>query len=138
VPLGRLRYVAVASPDYVARYFSAGINATSLAVAPCLTFNRKDQLQTEWVRRVCRRAVDTPRHWLPSTQGFEDAAAAGIGWGMIPVQMIQSQLQEGTLVELTPGRTVVVPLYWQHTRLQVPMLDRLTKCVVTIARRALR
>lgn len=33
VPLGRLRYVAVASPDYVARYFSAGINATSLAIA---------------------------------------------------------------------------------------------------------
>lgn len=138
VPLGRLRYVAVASPDYVARYFPDGVNAASLASAPCLTFNRKDQLQAEWVRRVCRRAVDTPKHWLPSTQGFTDASVAGIAWGMNPVQMVQNQLRDGTLVELVPGRTIVVPLYWQHTRLQVPMLDRLTKAVVATARRALR
>lgn len=138
VLLGRLRYVAVASPAYMARYFPDGVNATSLASAPCLTFNRKDQLQSEWVRRVCRRAIDTPKHWLPSTQGFTDASVAGIGWGMNPVQMVQQQLREGTLVELVPGRTIVVPLYWQHTRLQVPMLDRLTKAVVATARKALR
>lgn len=138
VSLGRLRYVAVASPAYITRYFPDGVNATSLASAPCLTFNRKDQLQAEWVRRVCRRAVDTPKHWLPSTQGFTDASVAGIGWGMNPVQMVQNQLREGTLAELVPGRTVVVPLYWQHTRLQVPMLDRLTKAVVATAGRALR
>lgn len=138
VSLGRLRYVAVASPAYMARYFPDGVNATSLASAPCLTFNRKDQLQIEWVRRVCRRAVDTPRHWLPSTQGFTDACMAGIAWGMNPVQMVQNQLRDGTLVELVPGRTIVVPLYWQHTRLQVPMLDRLTRAVVATARKALR
>jgi LysR family transcriptional regulator, chromosome initiation inhibitor len=137
-PLGRLRYVAVASPAYMARYFADGVSATTLASAPCLTFNRKDQLQAEWVRRVCRRALDTPKHWMPSTQGFTDASVAGIGWGMNPVQMVQKQLREGTLVELVPGRTIVVPLYWQHTRLQVPMLDRLTKAVVTTARKALR
>jgi len=138
VLLGRLRYVAVASPAYITRYFSDGVNATSLASAPCLTFNRKDLLQAQWVRRVCRRAVDTPKHWLPSTQGFTDASVAGIGWGMNPLQMVQNQLRDGTLVELVPGRTIVVPLYWQHTRLQVPMLDRLTKAVVATARKALR
>jgi LysR family transcriptional regulator (chromosome initiation inhibitor) len=63
---------------------------------------------------------------------------AGIGWGMIPVQIAQAQLRAGTLVELVPGRSLVTPLYWQHTRLQVPMLDRLTRSVVAIARRALR
>jgi hypothetical protein len=26
-------------------------------------------------------------------------------------------------------KPLLVPLYWQHTRLQVPMLDRLTKIV---------
>lgn len=138
IALGRLRYVAVASPDYITRYFPDGVNATSLASAPCLTFNRKDQLQAQWVRRICRHAVDTPKHWLPSTQGFTDASVAGIGWGMNPVQMVQTQLRDGTLVELVPGRTIVVPLYWQHTRLQVPMLERLTKIVVTTARRTLR
>ena len=138
IPLGRLRYLAVCSPEYMNRYFAGGVNATSLAAAPCLTFNRKDQLQAKWVRRVCRRAVDTPKHWLPSIEGFNDASVAGIGWGMIPVQMAQAQLRAGTLVELMPGHTIVTPLHWQHTRLQVPMLDRLTRSVVAIARRALR
>jgi hypothetical protein len=32
-------------------------------------------------------------------------------------------------VELVADKPLLVPLYWQHTRLQVPMLDRLTKIV---------
>jgi LysR family transcriptional regulator (chromosome initiation inhibitor) len=138
ISLGRLRYVAVASPQFVQRYFPDGVNAASLAAAPCLTFNRKDRLQAQWIRRICRRDVDVPKHWLPATQAFTDACVASIAWGMNPVSLVQAQLQAGTLVELAPGRTIVVPLYWQHTRLQVPMLDRLTRSVVSVARRALR
>lgn len=136
VLLGRLRYVAVASPQFVQRYFSAGVNATSLAEAPSLTFNRKDRLQAQWVRRICRRDVDTPRHWLPSTQAFIDASVAGIGWGMNPAVLVQAHIRAGTLVELVAARPLVVPLYWQHTRLQVPMLDRLTRSVISAARHA--
>jgi LysR family transcriptional regulator, chromosome initiation inhibitor len=68
IALGQLRYTAVASPAFVRRYFAAGISAGSLAVAPRLTFNRKDRLQTQWMRLVCRRQLDTPTHWLPSTR----------------------------------------------------------------------
>lgn len=138
VPLGKLRYVAVASPDYIERYFASGVNAASLAAAPCITFNRKDRLQADWARRICRRDVDMPRHWLPSTQGFTDACVAGIGWGMNPLALVQDQLRAGSLVELVPGRTLVVPLYWQHTRLPVPMLNRLSRSVIATARHALR
>ena len=60
IALGRLRYTAVASPAFVRRYFAAGINAASLALAPRLTFNRKDRLQAQWMRLVCRRQLDTP------------------------------------------------------------------------------
>ena len=35
-------------------------------------------------------------------------------------------------------RLLSVPLYWQHTRLQMPMLGRLTKAVITASRAALR
>jgi LysR family transcriptional regulator (chromosome initiation inhibitor) len=137
VPLGRLRYVAVASPAFVRRHFPDGVTASSLATAPTLTFNRKDRLQAQWIRRVCRRDVDSPTHWLPSTQAFIDASVAGVGWGMNPASLVQTHLQAGTLVELVPGRTLPVPLYWQHTRLQVPMLSRLTRAVVSAARKAI-
>jgi len=137
VALGKLRYAAVASPEYVRRYFPRGVTAAALAEAPSLNFDRKDRLQARWIRGVCRRDVDVPVHWLPSIQAFVDAGLAGIGWGMNPVPLVQAQLRTGALVELAPGRTLSVPLNWQHTRLQMPMLARLTRAVVSTARRAL-
>jgi LysR family transcriptional regulator, chromosome initiation inhibitor len=137
IALGRLRYTAVASPAFVRHYFATGINAASLAVAPRLTFNRKDRLQAQWMRLVCRRQLDTPTHWLPSTQAFIDASIAGIGWGMNPLSLVRPQLRAGTLVELVPERQLTVALYWQHTRLPVSMLDRLTHTVIAAARLAL-
>jgi LysR family transcriptional regulator, chromosome initiation inhibitor len=138
VALGRLSYLAVASPQFVRRYFAEGVTATTLAKAPSLRFNRKDRLQAQWARRICRKEIDMPTHWLPSTHAFIDASVAGIGWGMNPMQLVREHLRSGALVELVPGRTLAVPLYWQHTRLQVAQLDRLTRAVVDSARNALR
>jgi LysR family transcriptional regulator (chromosome initiation inhibitor) len=137
-PLGKLRYVAVASPDYVRRFFSRGVSAAALAEAPSLNYDRKDRLQARWVRSVCKRKVDVPAHWLPSIQAFVDAGVAGIGWGVNPLLLVRAQLRDGTLVELVPGRTLSVPLFWQHTRLQMPMLARLSRAVMTAARSTLR
>jgi LysR family transcriptional regulator (chromosome initiation inhibitor) len=137
VPLGRLTYVATASPTFMRRYFAQGVTAAALAVAPTLTFNRKDRLQQVWLRRVCRRAVDAPTHWLPSSRAFLDASVAGIGWAMNPAALAGPHLASGALLELLPGRRLSVPLYWQHSRLQVPMLERLSSAVIMAARRAL-
>jgi len=135
--LGRLSYTAVASPDFVRRYFSAGVNAASLKLAPCLTFNRKDKLQRQWIHRTCLHHIDAPVHWLPSTQAFVDATLAGIAWGMNPVSLVQPQLRAGTLVELIPGNMLAVALYWQNARLPVPMLQRLTQTVIAVAQSSL-
>lgn len=137
VPLGRLKYLAVASPAYMARHFPHGVTAASLANAPSLTFNRKDTLQAQWIRRALRKTVDTPSHWLPSTQAFIDASIAGVGWGMNPECLVRTHLDAGKLVELIPGRSLQVPLFWQHTRLKVPMLDRLTTAVLSAAKKAM-
>ena len=134
LPLGRLTYLAVASPGFVKRYFPEGVTAAALGAAPSLKFNHKDRMQGQWIRRVCRRDVAIPSHWFPATQAFLDASLAGIGWGMNPAQLVREHLKSGALVELVPGRSLAVPLYWQHTRLQVPMLGRLTRAVVEAAR----
>ena len=138
VPLGKLEYLAVASPEFVRRYFPDGVTAAALGKAPSLRFDRDDRLQAQWARRICRRQIDLPSHWFPSTQAFVDATLAGIGWGMNPVPLVREHLKSGALVELVPGRTIEVPLYWQHTRLQVPVPGRLTRAVVQAARVGLR
>ncbi|APW35832.1 LysR family transcriptional regulator [Rhodoferax koreense] len=139
VPLGQMRYVASASPEYVHRHFPNGLTAAALANAPCLSFNRKDQLQATWARRASGEAVTMPQHWLPSSQGFVQAALAGMGWGMNPMAMVAGHLKSGALVRLLPGpeNDLLVPLVWQHARLKIPMLDRLTAAVQKAAGQAL-
>jgi LysR family transcriptional regulator, chromosome initiation inhibitor len=133
LPLGALRYAATASPAYVAQWFAGGVNAAALASAPAITYNRKDDLQAQWIRRVCRRNVETPTHWLPSAQAFVDASLHGIGWGMNPLVLVQPHLDAGRLVELAPGCRVDVPLNWQYSRLAAPVLQRLTDAVLQAA-----
>jgi LysR family transcriptional regulator (chromosome initiation inhibitor) len=136
--LGALRYAATASPAFVKRHFGHGVDAESLARAPCLVFNRKDRLQARWLRSVTRRPIEPPCHWLPSTHAFIDAALAGLGWGMNPLPLAQPHLDARRLVELEPGRTIDVPLCWQASRLALPALSVLTDAVFASAQDELR
>lgn len=137
-PIGALRYRATASPAFVARYFPAGADDQALAVAPCLTFNRKDRLQSLWLQReCCDSAVQPPTHWLPSSQGFVDAAVAGIGWGMNPDLLVAGHLKAGRLVELRAGRPLDIQLYWQRNRLASNTLLQLTEQVRKVAQKHL-
>lgn len=136
--LGVMRYVAAASPAYVARHFAAGVGAGSLAQAPSLLFNTKDELQDGWVRRLCHRHVELPRHTVPSPQTFVTATLAGMGWGMLPESLAATHLAEGSLVELVPETPLDVPLYWQTARAATGLLDGLTRQVRAAARVALR
>jgi LysR family transcriptional regulator (chromosome initiation inhibitor) len=136
--LGAMRYRAAASPAFVERHFPQGVNAGSLALAPSLLFSAKDDLQARWVRRLCRRHVELPRHTLPSSQAFVTAALAGMGWGLHPQALIQPHLDDGSLVELVPHTPLDVPLYWHEARAASSLLERLTRVVVGAARQGLR
>ena len=103
--LGAMRYVAAASPAFVARHFPSGVDAGSLAAAPSLVFNTKDELQQRWVHRHCGRPVDLPRHTLPSSHGFVTAALAGMGWAMHPQALVAEHLRSGRLTALAPDHT---------------------------------
>ncbi|MGS5087874.1 LysR family transcriptional regulator ArgP [Hydrogenophaga sp. A37] len=137
-PLGAMRYLAAATPAFVARFFGDGVGAGSLAQAPSLVFNTKDELQARWVRRLCHRHVELPRHSLPSSQAFVTAALAGMGWGLQPEALIASHLADGSLVELVPGQALDVPLHWQTARAASGLLDGLTRQMLAAARDSLR
>ena len=136
-PLGAMRYRAVATPAFVERNFSAGVGAGSLALAPSLVFNAKDELQARWVRRLCHRHVELPRHTLPSPQAFVTAALAGMGWGLHPQELIAPHLTDGSLVELMPDTPLDIPLHWQQARAASTLMESLTRQVVAAARTAL-
>jgi LysR family transcriptional regulator, chromosome initiation inhibitor len=121
--LGRIRYRAVCSPAFHARYFADGVTRDTLQRAPCVMFNPKDGLQARFMRRVTRAELDPPRHWIPHVAGYLRACETGLGWGMCPERMTERQLATGELVDLSAGRTVDIELYWQSWRLSIGWLD---------------
>ncbi|MGF7052419.1 LysR family transcriptional regulator (chromosome initiation inhibitor) [Bosea sp. OAE752] len=136
-PLGVIEYVAVASPDFLGRFFDAGVDAAGLRRAPVLRFDRRDELQSRWARAAWGTEVSSAIHWTPSTQGMLDMTLAGLGWSMAPLPLALPLLDSGRLIELPPYRRIAVTLYWQRTRLTARLLDRLTDAVRSVAARRL-
>lgn len=134
--LGRMRYVATCSPAFHARYFAHGVTADALAQAPVLIFNRKDDMQAQFVRRILgdERPWQPPTWWLPSAHAFVTATLAGLGWTMNPLPMIRAALDAGELVPLRAKAWHDLPLYWQHWRTGAHTMDVLTQAVREAAR----
>ncbi|RYE55642.1 MAG: LysR family transcriptional regulator ArgP, partial [Hyphomicrobiales bacterium] len=137
-PLGKLRYHATASPEFMAQYFAGEVEAGALRRAPALTFSQKDTLQLDWTAKMFGLADGVPTHWLPSTQGFVEACLLGMGWALNPAQLVEEHLASGRLVELVPGATLDVDLYWQVSRLAAEQFQPLTQAVVEAARGLVR
>ncbi|MEV7692561.1 LysR family transcriptional regulator ArgP [Microbacterium sp. NPDC089189] len=131
-PLGTMRYVAVATAD-IAR---DAADADAFASLPAVDFDRRDELQSRWLRA---RGVDpalVARHLVPGSHDFALAVRAGLGWGMLPLQQCSDDLDAGTLVALG-GEPIDVPLYWQQWNLGSPLLDAIAASVVSVAAEAL-
>lgn len=135
--LGALRYVATASPDFVARWFPDGITVNALSRAPCLTYNAKDALQRSWILKATGQRLSPPTHFLPSTQAFVDAARAGLGWGMNPESLVRGHIRNGRLLALNPELPLDTALDWQVSRIMAPAFEPVTQAVRRAARNAL-
>ncbi|MDP3340893.1 LysR family transcriptional regulator ArgP [Frigidibacter sp.] len=136
-PLGSLRYIATASPGFVARWFAGGVTAEALEQAPALIFNAKDRLQADWAAAATGARPALPGHRIGSSEGFVTAALLGIGWGLNPEPLVTEHLRDGRLVVLRPDLPLDVALHWQWIRLAGEPLAPLTAAVRAAARRGL-
>lgn len=127
--LGSLRYVATASPEYMAHWFPQGPTPEALTRAPMLRFDQKDDLQRRWLQQHFDVSRLPPAHYLPSTEGFIDAALVGLGWGMNPERFIKPHLKAGRLVAIKPDSALDIPLFWQVSRITATALQDLTRAI---------
>ena len=124
--LGAMRYRAVAATP------------VDPATEPMILLNRKDRLQHRYLSTVTAGDREPPIHYVPAAAAFVDAIRLGLGWGMVPEQIADDDIAAGRLVELTPGKHLDVPLYWQCWRMESTALTALTTAVRAGAARALR
>lgn len=135
-PLGALRYLAVASPGFAARWFPEGPTSAALSQAPSLRYDARDTLQSRWAAQQTGRPVDLPAHRIASAAAFRQAAILGLGWGMNPEVLVADDIAAGRLVALSP-RPLDTALFWQVSRLSARALAPVTAAVRAAARGAL-
>jgi LysR family transcriptional regulator, chromosome initiation inhibitor len=137
-PLGAMRYRAIASPAFAGEHFGDGLTAQSLNTAPLIVFDRKDDLQWRFIRRITRARVAPPVHYLPTSTGFIEAAALGLGWCLAPETLITSAVAAKRVVTLDAGRWLDVPLYWQYAAVRSETLENLGRTFYEAATGVLR
>ena len=117
-PLGVMRYVAVASPAFMAAHLPDGLNAANFASTPFVVFNRKDDVQMQWVSKAFGlRAPRLMERYVPSSEAYARAVQAGWGVGVASELLVRSQIASGELVALRPDLSVDVTLYWHQWKL---------------------
>ncbi|WP_332777590.1 LysR family transcriptional regulator ArgP [Polaromonas sp.] len=139
-PLGAMEYIAVASPGLVqSRLCAAGdpgggkqaaadvLTAHNFREVPFIAFNRKDDMQSEFVGKAFGlKRVTLNQLFVPSSEGQVRAVLAGWGVSVVPRLLAQPLIEQGLLVNIVPACTLPIELYWHCWNLESEVLDALT------------
>jgi LysR family transcriptional regulator (chromosome initiation inhibitor) len=134
VPLGAMRYIAVAEPAYAAVHCPQGLSQHNFRNMPFIAFNRKDDLQAEFIGRTFNlKHASLSQLYVPSSEGQVRSVLAGWGVSVLPELQVRDHLQSGRLVDVAPGRMLPVDLYWHCWNLDSAVLDALTAALMAAA-----
>ena len=136
--LGDMDYCLYSNPSYKSKWFNDGVALESAEQAPMLIFNRKDVMHGLILEEALGAA---PRRfnafYLPSSEKFATAIAAGWACGMLPEQQAGEYVERGELVDLLPGHVFTVRLHWHCWNLESGALSSFTEALAEGARREL-
>ena len=139
VSLGAMNYVAVASTTAVQHYCPEGFSPHSFRKLPFIAFNRKDDLQSDFICRSFRlRQAHLKQCFVPSSEGQVRAVLAGWGASVVPELLVRPLLAKGQLINLIPEAALPVELYWHCWNLDSDVLNRLSKAIIRAAKEALQ
>ena len=138
VPLGAMNYVAVAAPGFAQERLGGELTAHNFRKAPFVAFNRKDDMQSEFVGKAFGlKRVTLSQLFVPSSEGQVRAVLAGWGVSVVPELLVRGLLAQGQLVNLAPAHTLQIQLYWHCWNLQSEVLDTLSAALTQAAGLAL-
>ncbi len=130
MPLGAMEYIAVCANDAAVRAkldAKAGLTAHNFRGIPFIAFNRKDDMQTEFVAKAFGlKRVTLNQVFVPSSEAQVRAVMAGWGISVVPALIVQPLIDDGRLVNIAPQHQLHVQLYWHCWNLESDVLDNLT------------
>jgi LysR family transcriptional regulator (chromosome initiation inhibitor) len=136
--LGAMDYIAIAAPDYARAHCPDGLTPHNFRELPFIAFNRKDDMQSEFVARAFGlRHVSLSQLFVPSSEGQVRAVLAGWGASVVPEVLVRGLLQQGALINLLPRHALPVQLFWHCWNLESEVLDALTGALLAAAAQSL-
>lgn len=138
LPLGAMKYVAVAQPAYAQAHCPRGLTPHNFRDVPFVAFNRKDDMQTEFVSKAFGlKRITLNQLFVPSSEGQVRAVLAGWGLSVVPELLARGLLEQGHLVNVAPAHVLPIQLYWHCWNLESDVLDALTDALTRAAQHAL-
>ncbi len=150
--LGQMRYIAVAAPRFMERHLPQGLNPGNFAQVPFIVFNRKDDMQAQWVSKAF--GVREPRlkeRFVPSSEAGARAAAMGWGVAVLPELLAEGLIASGAVLPVRADITLDVALYWHQWKLsaddpsaapapggRIGLMEQIGQAVIAGARATLR
>ena len=129
IALGKMDYLAVATPGFAKRHFSETPTFEEVSTAPSVAFDRKDTLPEQWLVEAFGETVELSAHHIPSYEGHIACCLKDVGWVMMPEATVGPMISEGKLMEIVPGKRVSMPLFWQARSQSSAILRRLSQIV---------
>lgn len=148
--LGAMRYVGAASPQFIKQFLPQGLHRSNFTHPPFITFNRKDDVQSQWVRNAFGvRDPQLKERFVPSSEACARAAVMGWGIAVLPELMAQPSFDRGELVPILPEVHLDVALHWHQWKLageasvstELPhhgLMDQIGAALIQGAQHALR
>jgi LysR family transcriptional regulator, chromosome initiation inhibitor len=138
VPLGAMPYIAVAQTGYAKDRFPHGLGPHNFRDVPFIAFNRKDDMQSEFVGRAFGlKHVSLNQLFVPSSEGQLRAVLAGWGVSVVPELLARDLLERGVVQNIAPAHALPVELFWHCWNLESEVLDTLTAALTRAASSAL-
>ncbi|WP_348692508.1 ArgP/LysG family DNA-binding transcriptional regulator [Duganella fentianensis] len=134
-PLGRLRYVCVATPAFAAHWFGDGFSAEAVRLAPAIVSDA--ELMASFLHSTLGIQGAYPHHSMPHSAATTECLYGSLGYGLMPLLQVAGALATERLVELTPGQPLDVALEWHAWNLDTPFTRALSEQITHTAQRYL-
>ncbi|MFQ3185520.1 ArgP/LysG family DNA-binding transcriptional regulator [Marinomonas primoryensis] len=133
--LGYMNYELVATPGFIEEHLKGDLSAESILQSPALIYDEHDELWPRYQNECLETSVNLNNsHWYPSSHGFVELVMGGTVCALVPSVQIKEKIKSKKLVSLLPNKRLALPLYWHWYKLNSPVLDRLTKVIITVTR----
>lgn len=134
-PLGRLRFLCVATPAFVAHWFGDGFSAEAVKLAPAIASDHA--LLSQFLGSTLEYGGPYPHHRMPHGAAVSECIYGSLAYGLMPQIQVGNALNSGKLLDIAPGHFIDVPLNWHAWNLDTPFTRALSEQVVSTARRHL-